>query len=304
MTRLIAAVLVISCALALVTAQGLGGPGGSGSPSPFGSQRSSTPFQVVERDGKSAWKVSGRGNVKVEDLLGAFATATGVRVHYTQEASRQLSSNVQYISSDNGIEILNDEIPNYVNDLLEGANLAIVGFSTGQARLVTVNEARSWAVPARPDALDALPRTEWASVRMQLEHADATAILRMLGTAGMRQPVQTPVGGNAFLLIGPVGQMRNAITTIAALDEPGAGTRGDVVRSYNVPEGMNANAVATSLSTLFSPPQATVRDLEGRLVVQERRAHVASIVAVGDKLLVRASGSDQQLVEAALNALR
>jgi hypothetical protein len=77
-----------------------------------------------------------------------------------------------------------------------------------------------------------------------------------------------------------------------------------VVRSYDVPEGMNANELAASLSSLFSPPEATVRDLEGRLVVHERRPQVASIVAVGNRLLVRAGTSDQALVETAINALR
>ena len=67
MSRWIAAFLVILTAIAFSAAQDTGE---KPLRFPFGSSKSQVPFDVIQVDGKTAWRVAGRGNVKIEELIG------------------------------------------------------------------------------------------------------------------------------------------------------------------------------------------------------------------------------------------
>ena len=84
MSRWIAAFLVILTAVAFSGAQDTG-------EKPlrflFGSSKSQVPFDVIQVDGKTAWRVAGRGNVKIEELIAAYSSATGKLVSYEADAA-------------------------------------------------------------------------------------------------------------------------------------------------------------------------------------------------------------------------
>ena len=83
MTRLVAALLVVTVSLAFAAAQ----EREPGVRFPLGGASSNLPFEVSQVDGKATWKVRGRGTVRIEDLIGGLANAHSMRISYGARAA-------------------------------------------------------------------------------------------------------------------------------------------------------------------------------------------------------------------------
>ncbi|MBZ0136649.1 MAG: hypothetical protein K8I27_09780 [Planctomycetes bacterium] len=299
MSRWIAGLIVVLTAVAFVAAQD---PGEKPLRFPFGGSKSQIPFDVMEQDGKKVWRVVGRGNVRVEELIAGYTTISGKRITYDASATSGSKSSVQYVGPDDGMFIAHDDLGNYVSELLEGAGLTLVGHSGPKARVVELERAHGFAAVVDTSALATLPDTEWVIVSWE-DMGDAEYMrgrLQMFASALVR--IDNDRQG--LTASGRVAQLRNVNSLVEK--QLATGTDAMQVRAYNLPGTVKAVDAQRVLNELFESPRTTISKMDGNYQVTSgghQSVHV-SVIAGANRLLVRASGADHQLVQAAIDALQ
>lgn len=299
MTRLIAALLLILSAFALASAQQPDPP----EPPvrlPIGGGRSYLPFDVVDQDGKKAWKVVGRGNVKVEDLVGGLSTALGKRISFTTATVGNTRYTVSYTAPEGGIVIANAELLDFSNELLAAAGVTVVGLSGSKGTLVTHSEAGGYSVLATAAELEGMPATEWVTVTHATTHIGSQALRDVL-----TRNVSVMHDYSRHVITGPAEQVRKALRLLRELDQPRTDQQADAIRTYTLPAGVQSAAAANALAMLFEVNTTEIKDMEGKYrVIDRTRARVTVAAHGASKLIVRASVQDHALVAAALDAMK
>ena len=300
MSRCIAALAVILSAFAFTAAQDKPEP----VPPRFGfGTKAQVPFEVIEVDGKDTWKVSGRGAVRVEDLIAAYMNATGKRVTFDADASRQAKATAAYVGADQGITVPHAELGDFVSNLLEGVELTLVGHSTDKARVTSLGDAPGYARVVEISELDGLPDSEWVTI----SRAD-------IGGSSIREQLQHMVTArviaesydNLFIATGRVEQMRNVAEILSRIDAAKRGTEGMTVRAYDLAAPIKAADAARVLNDLFAPAESSIRSVDGGYQVTSRTtSHVGvSVSPSGNRVIVRATAADHVLVKTALDAMK
>lgn len=303
MTRVLAALLVVAACTALTLAEEEKPPVRF----PFGPAQTSLPFEVIQQDGKAAWRVAGKGTLRIEDLVGGLASARNLRVTYSQQAAGRIKESVPYVGPDAGIVVPNAELADYASDLLASAGLAIVGASTGKARVVKTDEAPAIALYVNEIELPELPASEWVTVRgtLRLASIDTVSVLaqtRARGEGGLTVRTES----SNFLLTGPAGQVLVMLRMIREADTASAGSDGKLVRVYELPASVkNADAVLV-IRALFDEGGQSIHNVEKNIVIQANRGNAVNVAALppNNRIVVRASTSDHALVQAAINAMK
>lgn len=301
MSRWIAALFVVAAAFIFVAAQD---EGEKPVRFPFGSSKSQLPFDVIDQDGKKAWRVTGRGTVRVEELIAGYSTATGKRIVYDLTVGGSTKSSASYVAPDDGMTIANEELGNYVAELLESASLTLVGHSTPKARVVKLSEAHGYAGVIQPGDLTTLPDTEWVTlswhnlgevytVAEQLSHFRSALVFVEASETGLT-------------VTGRVAQLRNVNALVANHLSGAIGSDGLQLRSYNLPGAVKAADAQRVLNELFEVPVTTISrtDSDYRITSQGDSAVRVSVVSGFNRLLVRASPADHELVASAIAAMQ
>lgn len=301
MSRVLAAILVVCMGVVLSVAQ-------EDKPRMLGDGAGSItlPFAVLNVDGKTAWRVSGRGTVRVEELVSGLATANGLRVSFSAAAAPMARQPLPYIGPDTGVVVSNSEIPDYVSEILSAVGLTMVRASTGRARVVTIAEAPLYALYVTEAELEALPASEWVMTRGAAKYANR-ATLDMVARSRPRGDGAGIVRfeDTAFIATGMAGEVRSMLRLIHDMDVPGSGDLGKFVRSYEVASG-KANEAASVLKALFEEFGDSVQNLDRNVVIQTTRQSRINVAALPgtNKVVVRASAGDHSLVQAALEAMK
>jgi len=294
MTRILAAALVLACGLTLNFAQEKTPVLGRGS--------STLPFEVATVDGKTAWIVTGRGTIYVEDLVGGLANATSSRVSFTARATESRRAALGYLAPDSGVTLKNEQIPAFVNDLLGGQGLTVVGFTQGNARVARIEEAASLAALVSEAELAKVNDAEWVALNLAVANASGGMANLLHVYKGAYVSSYDYPGG--VLITGPAERVRTAVKLMRDFDKPGMGAW--VVRSYDLPEGIKADNARLVLSGLFPSEITEVKQMDTGVSVISRsvpKVHV-SVAPVGNRLIVRASSSDQALVQQVILAMK
>jgi hypothetical protein len=301
MSRWIAALLVVVAAFALSSAQDDGEK-----PAvrfPFGGSKSQLPFDVIQVDGKTAWRIVGRGSVRVEELVAGLASATELRMTYDQNSANASKNNVPYVGSDSGTTIPNAELADFASELLSAAELTLVGHSTGRARVVKLADAPSYARPVSAAELATLPITEWVSITRTGMSGNAFPDRLFDGFA--RAYVFIRYADGVFNASGRVEQIRNVNAMLDSV--AGVGSDGMTVKMYDLGGAPKALDAARVLNELFQTAGKTIENLEDggyRVRSEDRRQVNISVPNIGNRLIVRASEADHRLVQAALDAMK
>lgn len=301
MSRWIAAILVTITAFAFAAAQD---SGEKPLRFPFGGSKSQIPFDVVEVDGQSAWRVSGRGSVKIEELIAGYTSATGKRVSYDMQASNLARETVPYVGPDSGMVVAHAELGDYVSGLIQARGLTLVGHSGEKVRVVTVQAALAYARVIEPSELAGLPESEWATIARSDIAADTYALRSALEPASAGG-VWISSEGDLFVVTGRVEQLRN-INRIVEKFEGATASNGREIRVYDLGANLKANDAIGVINSLFEEPGKKIQDFDGRFsVVSEDLSRVnAAAAPTGNRVIVRASAGDHALVKAALLALK
>jgi hypothetical protein len=300
MSRWIAALLVVVAAFALTAAQD---DGEKPLRFPFGGSKSQLPFDVIEVDGKPAWRVVGRGSVRVEELIAGLASAVDLRITYDRNGANLAKNNVPFVGPDSGTTILNAELADYVSDLIAAADLTLVGHSTKRARVVSLSESAAYARAVSPQELASLPGTEWVSLTHSglSQDVDARRLLDHFASAHVYVRSEDGV----VIAVGRVEHIRNVQ---AILEKAGSGgSDGMTVVAYDLAGAVKVADAARVIAELFAASITTVDDLDGqgyRVRAEDRSDVNVSVVPGMNRLLVRASAADHKLVKASLDALK
>ena len=232
MSRWIAAFLVILTAIAFSAAQDTGE---KPLRFPFGSSKSQVPFDVIQVDGKTAWRVAGRGNVKIEELIAAYSSATGKLVSYEADAAGVARGSVPYIGPDGGVVIEQGELGDYVSGLIAAAQITLVGHSTDKVHIVSISNAPGYARVIEASELAGLPDSEWVTIA-RADLANSGNVLRYALEHYRRSSVQIASQGEMFVATGRVEQIRNVNRIIEKLDKAPS-SDGSEVRAYDLGAG-------------------------------------------------------------------
>jgi hypothetical protein len=301
MSRIFAAALLCIVALTLAAAQEDDKPVRL----PMGGGRSYVPFEIIQVDGKTAWRAVGRGTVKVEDLVGGLSTALGKRVAMTSKGSAAARTTVSWLAPDTGVVIGNDELIEFTNDILAASHLVVVGMSGGKGTLAHTEEAAPYSPYVSAGELDGLPRGEWATVTLATDYADREAVKEAFQSAVAGSSARLGIAGNQLVMTGPVDQVRKALKVIDAIDAPGASYGGEIVKSYTLPATVQPEQAMLVLRGLFARGNRTVTDLDGKLIVREDNSPgIHAMPLPGNRILVRASVPNQALAAAAIAELK
>jgi hypothetical protein len=299
MSRWIAALLVVVAAFALTAAQD---EGEKPLRFPFGGSKSQLPFDVIEVDGKPAWRVVGRGTVRAEELVAGLASAVDIRVTYDAAGAAMARNNVPFVGPDAGMTVPNDQLADYVSDLIGAANLTLVGHSTGRARVVRIDDGFAYARTVTTQELASLPATEWVSITHSGISKDSAA--RSLFDHLRAAHVYVRAEDGVVIAVGRVEHIRNVQ---AILEKAGSGSDGMSVVAYDLAASVKAADAARVISELFATSSTTVDDLDGkgyRVRAEEQRDVNVSVVPGINRLLVRATAVDHRLVKASLDAMK
>ncbi len=297
MTKLIAAALVVACALTINYAQERPEPRPM-----FGRGTSNLPFEVVSVNGESGWKVTGRGSVSVEDLLGGLANATNLRVSFSARAGDSKRINLSYLASDSGMTLENKALAGYCGELMGAQQLALVGFTTGRATVARIEEAAGLAVLVTEAELAGIDGAEWVTVNLPIVNVtsrDAEKLLALYRATPMTT-VDYPGG---VVVSGPAERVRAAARLLRDMDKPGAGL--GMVRAYDLQDSVKATAAREALLALFPGETSEARVVEGSILLSKSATPRVTVAAAStSRLIVFASTADHALVQQALTALK
>ena len=300
MTRLFAAVLVLGLALSLTWAQ---------ERPTFGRGTANLPFEVVTVDGKTGWKVTGRGTVSLDDLLGGLANATGLRVSFSADAMEARRTTLSYIAPDTGMTLSNAELAAYTGELLGGQGMTLVGFTTGSAKVARIEEAASFAIMVGEAELGAMHPAEWVTFSASFVHLSPRAASSALSL--YRGADMTVVGHESgAVLTGRAERVRTAARLLremdARIERAAARAAGQMVRTYDLPDGVKADSARALLGSLFPGEVTEVQNIETRVTVTTRhQPRVTSYGSLaGNRLIVAASPQDHTLVAQALASMK
>jgi hypothetical protein len=300
MSRWIAALLVVVSAFALSAAQD---EGEKPLRFPFGGSKSQLPFDVIEVDGKPAWRVVGRGTVRAEELIAGLASAVDIRITYDAAGAGLAKNNNPFVGPDAGMTVPNDQLADYVSDLISSANLTLVGHSTGRARVVRIDDGFAYARMVTTPELATLPATEWVSITHTgiSNDTDVRSLFDHLRAAY----VYVRADDGVVIAVGRVEHIRNVQ---AILEKAGnGGSDGMFVGAYDLAASVKAADAARVIGELFATSSTTVDDLDGkgyRIRAEEQREVNVSVVPGMNRLLVRATAADHRLVKTSLDAMK
>lgn len=301
MTRIFAAVIAVLLVLTITSAQDRGLP----PPMPFGGGGSHLPFETVEQDGQTAWKVIGRGNLRVEDLVGGLSSALNKRIAFTSTAMRASRNAVPYVAPESGIVVPADQLLDFANEVLAAAELAVVGMSGTRGTLASFKEAAAYAPLVASNELAGIPAGEWATVTLNTKYAQRDMVSAATSPAVADGVVSLGMQGSHVIVTGPIAQVRKLVRVIESLDTQGAGFAAETVKGYTLPDGVQAAQAVSALRELFDPGTTTVTDFEGKVRVTDKTQRAVSVVPVGsNRVLVRATPPNQALAGAAIEAMR
>jgi hypothetical protein len=301
MTRWIAALLVVFVAFAFTSAQEE--PEKPALRFPLGGSKSQLPFDVIQVDGKTAWRITGRGSVRIEELVAGLASAVDVRITYDQSGASRAKGSVPYVGSDSGTTVANAELADYVSELLSAEELTLVGHSTGRARVVKLADAASYARPVSAAELATLPPTEWVSITRT--GMSGNAFPDRLFDGFNRAYVFVRYSDGVFNAAGRVEQIRNVNAMLESVAS--VGSDGMTVKAYDMPGALKASDAARAIDALFQSSGTTIDDLDGkgyRVHTEDRRQVNVTVSPTGNRLVVRATEADHRLVQAALDAMK
>lgn len=301
MSRWIAAVFVLITAFAFSAAQD---SGDKPLRFPFGGSKSQIPFDVIQVDGEPAWRVAGRGNVKVEELIAGYTSATGKLVSYDGQGAAASRETVPYVGPDGGIVITQGELGDFVSGLIQARGLTLVGHSGEKVRVVTNEAAVAFAEVVDSSALDKLPDSEWVTIARSDLAVEASAVrysLQRYQNGG----VWITSEGSLLVASGQVAQLRNIARLLDVL-EKSASSDGREIRTYELGANLKSADAARIIEDLFQEPATRVQNMDGNFsVVTDSRKRVnVSAAPAANRLIVRASSSDHGLVKAALDAIK
>lgn len=303
MTRVLAALIVIAACTVFTLAEEEKPPVRF----PFGPAQTTLPFEVIQQDGKTAWKVTGKGSLRMEDLIGGLASARNLRVTYSQQAAARVKENVPYVGPDSGIVVPNAELADYASELMASAGLTIVGASTGKARVVKTDEAPAIALYVNEIELPELPASEWVTVRgtLRLASIDTVIVLaqtRARGEGGLTVRTES----SNFVITGPAGQVLVMLRMIRESDSASAGSDGKLVRVYELHESVKAADAVLVIRALFDEGGQSIHNVEKNIVIQANRGNAVNVAVLPPKnrIVVRASTADHALVALAVNGMK
>lgn len=303
MTRIVAALLAVSLCAVFTLAEEEKPPVRF----PFGPGQTSLPFEVTQQDGKTVWKIVGKGSVRVEDLIGGLSTANNLRVTYSQVASTRVRENLPYVGPDAGVIIPNTELADYSSELLSAAGLTLVGASTGKARVVATAEAPGYALYVTEAEVEKLPASEWVVLRGAPRYASID-VISMVAQSRRRSDgaVSFSAQAGSFVVTGMAGEIRTLLRLVRDLDQPGAGSEGKLVRVYDVPAPVKANDAASVIRALFEEPGQSVQNVEKNIVIMTNRRSDVNVTALptNNRILVRATAGDHALVQSAIDSMK
>ena len=300
MSRWIAGLIVVATVFVFAAAQ----EGEKPLRFPFGGSKSQLPFDVLEQDGKTVWRVIGRGNIRVEELVAGYTTASGKRISYDSSVRDSAKTSVQYVGPDSGMIIAHDDLGNYVSELLEGARLTLVGHSGAKVRVVQIDDALGYAQVIRLDQLANFPESEWVTISWNNIDDAYGAAQQLLHFRTSRVHIN---GTRTNLTItGRVAQLRNCVKLIDDRQSQAIGSDGKQLRSYDLPGTVKAADAQRVLRELFLKPSTTVTrtDSDYRVTETGDRDVLVSVVSGKNRLLVRAAPADHELVKAAIAAMQ
>lgn len=302
MSRILAALFVVALSLAFAAAQ-------EQKPVrlPFGGAKSQVPFDVIEVDGKTAWRIAGRGNTRVEELAGGLSTAVNKRVVYSYEGAKQSRENVPYVGPNGGIVVNNADLVGAVSELIEPAGLTLTGHGDYVIRVVSLHEAFGYARYIERSELASAPDTEWVVLQGTTEFLRGDLYVlqnsHMRGYGAARVSIKASPYG--YSISGRAHQVRNALKVIESFDKPGAGQNGMIVRTYTLGPNQKASDAKSVLDELFKRDQTHLRDLDSNYTAVSEKGALVRVSAVGEsKLIVRASTTDHAMVKSALDSLK
>lgn len=274
---------------------------------PFGPGTTTLPFDIVQQDGKTAWKVTGKGTLRVEDLVGGLASARNLRATYSQQAAGRVKENVPYVGPDAGIVVPNAELADYASELLASAGLTIVGASTGKARVVKTDEAPAIALYVSEIELMELPASEWVTMHgtLRLASMEVVSMLAQSRTRG-EGGLTVRMESGSYLLTGPAGQVRVLLGMIREADSASTGSDGKLVRVYELHESVKAADAVLVIRALFDEGGQSIHNVEKNIVIQANRGNAVNVAALPPKnrIVVRASTSDHALVALAIHSMK
>ncbi len=303
MTRLVAALLAVALCTVFTLAEEEKPPVRF----PFGPSQTTLPFEVVQQDGKTAWKIVGKGSVRVEDLVGGLSTANALRVSYSQYASSRLRENLPYVGPDAGVVIPSAELADYSSELLSAAGLTLVGASTGKARVVSTSEAPAYALYVAESDLEKLAASEWVVVRGAPKYASMD-VISMVAQSRRRADgsVSFSAQAGSFIITGMAGEIRTMLRLMRDLDQPGAGSEGKLVRVYDIPASVKAADAALVIRALFEEPGQTIQNVEKNIVIMTNRRSDLNVTALpaNNRIVVRATAGDHALVQSTIDSMK
>lgn len=270
---------------------------------PLGS-KTQLPFEVTGEGAQRTWRINGRGTIKIEDLLGGLASATGKRVAYSRTAMELARSTVSYLAPDEGVTVPAAEIPLYVSDLLGAAELTVTGFNGTTLRVVRLSEVAEYATAVEGNDLSTFPEAEWVTVFVVSSHGGGGDLDHFWKDPMRLGRYHVRTVYNGVLVSGRVDVLRPRLRMFKLVDQAGA-SGGAFVRSYDAPAGINAADAKRALQELFVRKGTSVNALDGKYQVTESDQSDAqiSISPGSSKLLVRARAADHASVEVALAAM-
>lgn len=299
MTRFLAAVVVIVATMAVTMAQ-------ADPRMPLG-RLNPLSIEVIEQDSKNSWRVAGRADIRVEDLMSLFAGATQTLVSYSDSTIQRHS--VNYTAPEKGILLDDKAIPMFVSDLLHSVNrYTMVGFTEGRTRVMSADEAHGYARYIDPGALASMNEAEWVIIRVPLERVEARWIVGMLdNTLGeAKRSMRLQAVGSFIVISGRVDRVRRLHRFVLDLDSSATTAMSEhLVRSFDVPAGVKAVDIITVIGVHFPVSTTTVTRETGASVTETRIPRVtASISTNGAKVVARGTKADLNQVESLINAMK
>ncbi|MDC1141626.1 hypothetical protein OAU50_00920 [Planctomycetota bacterium] len=304
MSKWIAAVAVIAAVFTLSFAQDKRQPfkfpnngGGSGD----------LPWAVSDGMDGTVWKVSGTGTVSVSALVSGVCAARDQIFTYSASASRSVQRTVPYAAPDKGLALKGNSIASFASNLLETENLTIVGLDGHSGRIVTLPEAFGEARYIEAVQLEKLHPSDWATVLIELQHSNAAAVVNNINQLNRQAPslLVSPMANNV-MLTGRVASLMQIAAFVKSTDKPGTGSHSDVIRSYDLPEGTNSLDAKAIVSGLFRPDSARVTNTNNDVKVYQTSRERVNVSAIESKnrLVVRATAADHELVKQAIEAMK
>ncbi|MCC6572227.1 MAG: hypothetical protein IT462_00420 [Planctomycetes bacterium] len=298
MTRLFAAIAAIALTLLVANAQ----------ERPNLGRLNPNPIEVIAKDGKISWKVEGRGEVRIEELMSLFADATNSLVSYSEAGVQRGAAS--YTAPDQGYTIASDAIPMFVSDLLSsGGRWTVVGFTEGRTRVIGIEEAHAYARYVDEAALKTINDAEWVLVRLPFDRMDSRVAVQnaLEATLGNnRGQIRMQMVGSVLVISGRVDRVRRLYQLARDLDQSGAASQQEFgVKAFDVPSGLKAADIVSAIGVHFPQRNTQIIRENGAVINETTMPRVtATASSNGAKVIVKGMQVDLNIVESLITAMK